>query len=107
MQKGKPGAYDGTEIAAEAELETGEKAVPHVAAPIFCAPSAETVESMENGIRNRKLMIFSTMSTAAASARPRRLERMVITIKEIWIKPSCSVMGMPIFRIFPSPDGGA
>ena len=36
-------------------------------APMFCAPSAETVESMEEGIKNRKLMIFSTMPTAADS----------------------------------------
>lgn len=31
MQKGKTGTADGTEVAAEAELEAGEKAVPHIA----------------------------------------------------------------------------
>ncbi len=58
-------------------------------APMFCAPSAETVESMEEGTRNRKLMIFSTMPTVAASFNPRRLAMMVMTINAIRIRPSC------------------
>ena len=40
-------------------------------APIFCAPSAETVESIEDGIRNRKPITFSTIPTAAAAFSPR------------------------------------
>ena len=39
-------------------------------APIFWAPSAETVDNMDEGIKNKKLMIFSTITTAAASFNP-------------------------------------
>ena len=46
------------------------------------APSADTVESMELGTRKRKLMIFSTMPTAAASVSPRWLAMMVMIIKD-------------------------
>ena len=66
-------------------------------APMFWAPRADTVESMEEGTRNKKPIIFSTMPTAAASVRPRRLAMMVMTMKETWMKPSCKAMGMPIF----------
>jgi len=38
---------------------------------MFCAPKAETVESIDDGIKNKKPMIFSTMPTAAASVSPR------------------------------------
>ena len=68
---------------------------------MFCAPKAETVDSMEEGTKNRKLMIFSTMPTAAASFSPRRLAMMVMMIKEIWINPSCKAMGTPIFSSLP------
>ena len=64
-------------------------------APMFWAPSADTVDSMDDGTRNRKLMIFSTMPTAAASVRPRRLAMTVMTMKAIWIRPSCMAMGTP------------
>lgn len=37
VQKGKAGAADGAEITAEAELETGEKTVPHIAPQILPA----------------------------------------------------------------------
>ena len=70
-----------------------------LSAPIFCAPSAETVESIDEGTRNTKLMIFSTIPTAAASVRPRRLAITVMTIKAIWINPSCMAMGKPMRRI--------
>ena len=56
---------------------------------------------MEEGTRNRKLMIFSTMPTAAASFNPRRLAMIVITMKAIWIRPSCRAMGTPIFSSRP------
>ena len=52
-------------------------------APIFCAPNADTDDSIDDGTKNRKLMSFSTMPTAAASFRPRELAMTVITIKEI------------------------
>ena len=61
---------------------------PGFPAPMFGAPRAETVESMEDGIRNRKLMTFSTMPTAAASLSPRWLAMMVMTRKAIWMRPS-------------------
>ena len=51
-------------------------------APKFCAPSAETVESIDDGMRKRKPMIFSTMPTAAASVRPRRLAMIVMMTNE-------------------------
>ena len=44
-------------------------------------------------------MIFSTIPTAAAPVSPRRLAMTVITMKEIWINPSCTEMGTPIFKI--------
>ena len=69
-------------------------------APMFWAPRADTVDSIEEGTRNKNPMIFSTIPTAAASVRPRRLAMMVMMMNEIWIKPSCKVTGMPIFRIF-------
>ena len=47
---------------------------------MFCAPSAETVESMEDGTKNRKLMTFSTMPTAAASVSPRWFAMTVMTM---------------------------
>ena len=68
-------------------------------APRFCAPSAETADSINDGTRNRKPMIFSTIPTAAASVSPRRLAMTVITMKEIWINLSCTEMGTPIFKI--------
>ncbi len=70
-------------------------------APIFCAPSADTVESIEDGTRKRKLMIFSTMPTAAASLKPRRFAMIVIMINAIRISPSCMATGIPILRICP------
>ena len=39
-------------------------------APIFCAAIAETADSIEDGTKNTKLMIFSTIPTAAASFNP-------------------------------------
>ena len=70
-------------------------------APMHCAPSADTVESMDDGTRNRKLMIFSTMPTAAASVRPRRLAMTVMNKNAIWISPSCSAIGTPMRRMRP------
>ena len=49
---------------------------------MFWAPSADTVDSMDDGTRKRKLMIFSTMPTAAASVRPRWLAMMVMVMKD-------------------------
>ena len=57
-------------------------------APMFCAPSAETVDSIDDGIRKRKLIIFSTIPTAAASFNPRRFAIIVITINATCISPS-------------------
>ncbi len=52
-------------------------------APIFCAQRAETVESIEDGTRNKTPITFSTIPTAAASESPLRLAMIVIRIKEI------------------------
>ena len=65
-------------------------------APTFWAPSADTVDSIEDGTRKMKLMIFSTMPTAAASVRPRRLAMTVMSKNEIWISPSCKATGTPM-----------
>ena len=54
---------------------------------------AETAERSEDGTRKRKLMIFSTMPTAAASVTPRRFAIMVMMRKEIWINASWTAMG--------------
>ena len=70
-------------------------------APTFWAPSADTVDSIEDGTRKMKLMIFSTMPTAAASVRPRRLAMTVISKNEIWISPSCKATGTPMRRMRP------
>ena len=70
-------------------------------APTFCAASADTVDSMEDGTRNTKLMTFSTMPTAAASFRPRWLAMMVMRMKDTCIKPSCSVTGTPTRKMGP------
>ena len=51
-------------------------------APMFWAASADTVDSMVEGTRNRMPMIFSTMPTAAASFRPRRLANTVMARKD-------------------------
>ena len=50
---------------------------------MFWADKAETADSMEEGTRNTMPMNFSTMPTAAASASPRRLAMMVMTMKAI------------------------
>ena len=68
---------------------------------MFWAARADTVDSIELGTRNTKLMTFSTMPTAAASSRPRPLAMTVISRKEIWIKPSCKATGTPTFRMEP------
>ena len=68
---------------------------------MHCAPRADTVESMDDGTRNKKLMIFSTMPTAAASVRPRRLAMTVINKNAIWISPSCSATGTPMRKMRP------
>ena len=68
-------------------------------APIFCAPRTDTADSMEDGTRNKKLMIFSTIPTAAASLSPRRFAMLVMTINATWISPSCSAIGRPIRTI--------
>lgn len=47
-------------------------------APTSCAPSAETVDSIDDGTKNTKLMNFSTTPTAAASVRPRRFAMIVM-----------------------------
>ena len=57
-------------------------------APAFCAAKAATVESMAEGTRKRKLMIFSTMPTAAATSTPRLFAMAVMIRKEIWMSPS-------------------
>ena len=69
---------------------------------MFCAPSAETAESMEDGSRNMKLMIFSTMPTAAASVSTRWFAMIVMIMKETWMKPSWSMTGTPMDRSFPT-----
>ena len=43
-------------------------------------------------------MIFSTIPTAAAVSSPRLFAIIVIIIKAIWINPSCSATGIPIFN---------
>ena len=63
---------------------------------MFCAQSADTVDSIDDGTRNTKLMIFSTMPTAAAASSPRRLAMTVMTMKAIWISPSCAATGTPM-----------
>ena len=45
-------------------------------------------------------MIFSTMPTAAASVRPRRLAMTVMNKNAIWISPSCSAIGPPLRSSF-------
>ena len=72
-----------------------------LSAPMHCAPRADTVESMDDGTRNKKLMIFSTMPTAAASVRPRRLAMTVMNKNAIWISPSCSATGTPMRKMRP------
>ena len=44
---------------------------PAYAAFLFCAETADTVASMDDGTRNNALITFSTTPTAAASFRPR------------------------------------
>ena len=68
-------------------------------APAFWAARADTVDSMEDGTRNTKLMTFSTMPTAAASFRPRWLAMMVMRMKDTWMNPSCKATGTPTFRM--------
>ena len=55
---------------------------------MFCAPMADTVESIDDRTRNRKLMSFSTMPTAAESVSPRRFAITVMRMNAIWISPS-------------------
>ncbi len=85
-------------MAAYRRVSTARRGFP---APMFCAPSADTVDSMEDGTRNRKLMIFSTMPTAAESFRPRLLAMMVMMMNATWISPSCRATGTPIFSMLP------
>ena len=68
---------------------------------MFCAPNADTVESIEDGTRNRKLMIFSTIPTAAATLSPLRLAMIVMMINATWINPSCAAIGTPILSTCP------
>lgn len=67
-----------------------------LSAPIFCAASADTVASMEDGTINAALINFSTIPTAAAGFKPRWFAMIVITINATWIKPSCNATGTPI-----------
>ena len=67
-------------------------------APTFWAPKADTVESMDEGTKNKKLITFSTIPTAAASVRPLLFAIIVIMINATWIRPSCMAMGKPIFN---------
>ena len=69
-------------------------------APIFCATSAEIVDIIDDGTRNKILIIFSTIPTAAASVSPRWFAKIVITTKDTWMKPSCRHTGIPTFKIF-------
>ena len=69
-------------------------------APIFCDASADIVDNIEDGTKNRIPMIFSTIPTAAASFNPRWLANIVIAINDIWINPSCSATGTPTFNMF-------
>ena len=71
-------------------------------APIFCAASAETVASIEDGTMKSALITFSTIPTAAASFKPRLFAITVIMINAIWIQPSWIATGIPIFKISPS-----
>jgi hypothetical protein len=70
------------DVAALGKLLRGE-ARRSFPAPMFWADRAETADSMEEGTRNTMPINFSTMPTAAASASPRRLAMMVITMKAI------------------------
>ena len=68
-------------------------------APIFCAESAETVASMDEGMIKIALIIFSTIPTAAASFRPLWFAMTVMMIKAIWIQPSWTATGNPTRKI--------
>ena len=70
-------------------------------APTFWAPKADTVDNMEDGTKNRKLITFSTIPTAAASVRPLLFAIIVIMINATWIRPSCIAIGKPIFNSLP------
>ena len=54
---------------------------------------------------NKKLIIFSTRPTAAASTSPRWLAMTVININATWMQPSCTATGTPILRMLPSTSG--
>ena len=56
-------------------------------ASILCGEGGDG-ESMAEGTRERKLMIFSTMPTAAATSTPRLFAMAVMMRKEIWMRPS-------------------
>ena len=57
-------------------------------APIFCAASADTVASIDDGTMKIKLIIFSTTPTAAASFTPRLFAMTVMMMNAICIQPS-------------------
>ncbi len=58
-------------------------ALSYFLAPIFWADSADTVDSKDDGTRNRMPIIFSTIPTAAASLSPLRLAIIVIIMNAI------------------------
>ena len=63
-------------------------ALSYFPAPIFWAESADTVASIDDGIMNIALIIFSTIPTAAASSSPLWLAITVIIINATCIHPS-------------------
>lgn len=60
---------------------------------------------MELGTMNKKLIIFSTRPTAAASTSPRWLAITVININATWMQPSCTATGTPNLKNAPSTSG--
>ena len=65
---------------------------------MFCAAIAEIVESIVDGTRNKKVMIFSTMPTAAAISTPRLFAIIVMNRNDTWMNPSCAAIGAPMLK---------
>ncbi len=64
-----------------------------------CDEIVETVCIIVDGTRKRNEIIFSTIPTAALISTPRLFAIIVIMRKATWIKPSCKLTGIPIFRM--------
>ena len=69
-------------------------------APIACDEIVEMVESIDDGTKNKKEIIFSTIPTAAEISTPLLLAIIVIIKNETWINPSCKDTGTPILSTF-------